>query len=80
MAAHTITIMTRKSNASSSKDNEIKKLAKAYEKKGVNINITSTELQLVLANGSNKEIEASTAQNLRARMEKNGLMGDWKPA
>ncbi|GKU05610.1 hypothetical protein FLAG1_08488 [Fusarium langsethiae] len=76
---HIVTIMSRKSNASASRDQEIKKLDKPWEKKGVVISITSTELQLVLANGPDKEVENWAAKNLRSQMEEKKLMGDWKP-
>jgi hypothetical protein len=80
MAKYVVIIMTRKSNAASSKDGEIKKLDKDYKKKGVEIKIAPNELQLVFANGPNKEVEDWTAKHLRKRMQEKGLVNDWRPA
>ncbi|CAG1978017.1 unnamed protein product [Fusarium graminearum] len=75
---HIVVVMTRNSNASSSNDGEIKKLDEPYEKKGVVIEITDTELRLVFKNGPNKAVEAEAARNLYKRMHDKKLLGDWK--
>ncbi|KAF0641323.1 hypothetical protein FPSE5266_02255 [Fusarium pseudograminearum] len=75
---HVVVVMTRKSNESSSNDGEIKKLDKSYEKKGVVIAITPTQLQLVFKNGPNKAVEAEAAPNLYKRMHDKKLIGAWK--
>ncbi|KAG8672074.1 hypothetical protein FPOAC1_005335 [Fusarium poae] len=52
-----------------------------FPNKGVKINITPTQLQLVFLRGPpDKEYENWAAANLRVRMEKSNLMEGWTPA
>ncbi|KAM0490224.1 hypothetical protein ACHAP8_011761 [Fusarium lateritium] len=57
------------------------KLGEPLAKKGVEINITPTKLQLVFLKGPpDKEIENFVPAHLRVQIEKKNLIGKWKPA
>ena len=72
-----ITIMERKSGASTSKDSKVEELGETYT--GVKVLITSEKLQLEFSTVPNQGTETWTVKNMRSRMEKKKLMGDWKP-
>ncbi|RFN53442.1 hypothetical protein FIE12Z_2267 [Fusarium flagelliforme] len=72
-----ITIMERKSGASTSKDGKVKKLDEKYT--GVKVIITSKKLQLEFSTVPNHETESFTVKNMRSRMKDQGLTGDWTP-
>ncbi|RBR10178.1 uncharacterized protein FIESC28_09564 [Fusarium coffeatum] len=72
-----ITIMERKSGASTSKDSKVEDLGDKYT--GVKVLITSMKLQLEFSTVPNQETETWTVNNMRSRIEKEKLMGDWKP-
>jgi type IV pilus biogenesis protein CpaD/CtpE len=70
---------TRKATTAGN-DRKLLKLVNDYKNKGITIQVTHEELKITFPAGSQAKRAATyAAKNLRARMEQDGLLADWKP-